>query len=129
MEYYLVKTEIDRGFTDSCIVQATSAEHAQDTMTEIVQLFDYQIESVTPMGKAEALALLQTNKAHGIRATKTPRVNLSALTNPAPAPNPLTPEQRQTVGSAMAQLDDDALKLFFKYVTFLSVLNQQPQLS
>lgn len=132
MAYFLVRTAIDHGFTDPAIVQATSAEQAHNTMTELASLFGYSVESVTQVSKAEAMNMIREYKAHGLRAVKNPRVKLAPTsTSTATEQNaePLKPEQQQQIKTAVSQMDDDGLKLFLNYISFLYVLDQQPKLS
>lgn len=130
MAYFFVRTEIDHGFHDPAIVQATSAEQAQDTMQQIADLFGYKVESVTPMDKGAAMDMIQQGKAHGFRAVKTPRVKLShTSTATEQSAEPLKPEQQQQIETAVSEMTEEGLQCFLNYVSFLKVLDQMPKLS
>lgn len=130
MAYFFIQTSIDHGFLDPAIVQASSAEQARNTMQEIADLFGYSVESVTQVSKADAMSMIDSYKAHGIRATKTPRVKLApAPTSTTSTAEGLKPEQQQQIENSISEMTDEGLQCFLQYISFLQVLDQQPKIA
>lgn len=130
MAYYFVRTEIDHGFFDPAIVQASSADAARATMDQLAALFGYSVESVTQVSKADAMSMIESYKAHGLRAVKNPRVKLAPTPTSTPSTaEALKPEQQQQIENSISEMTDEGLQCFIQYISFLQVLDQQPKIA
>lgn len=127
MKYYLLITEIEPNFTDKTIIAATSAAQALDTMKQIAAPFGYKVQDNLQQLDRDTAAEM-AKQTHSIKATKTPRIRNDATADATKTPTPMKLEEKQEIVETLEKLDMDCLKCLLQYITFLTVLDQQPHL-